>query len=66
MWQNFKDVRPTGPSPLGFLVIIEGCSTPVIGQFDPESKRFNVFCQQIGKSIQVPVKMWFQIPLLPK
>ena len=63
-WQRFSEVRPTGPSQFGFLVILEGCTTPVMGQFDSESRRFYVFCPQIGKSIQVPVKWWFEVPIL--
>lgn len=38
---------------------------PVLAQFDEESKRFKVYCAQIGKDIQVPVKMWFRIPDVP-
>lgn len=39
-----------------------GTRQPVLAQFDEESKRFMVFCPQIGKSIQVPVTKWFAIP----
>lgn len=64
-WKRFSEIRPSYPNPLGYLLILEGCTEPVLGQFDRESHRFNVFCPQIGKYIQAPVKWWLEVPILP-
>ena len=63
-WKRFSEFRPKGPSQFGFMVILEGSTTPIQGQFDAVSKRFYVFCPQIGKSIQAPVKWWLEVPVL--
>lgn len=64
-WKKFKEERPNLLNPLGYLVIVEGCDSPMLGQYDMVSKRFYVFCPPINKSIQVPVKWWCEVPLLP-
>lgn len=66
MWHKFKDEKPKYRNPWGYLVIVEGCTDPMMGQFDEQSKRFYVFCPPIGKAIQVPVKLWFEIPAPPQ
>lgn len=65
MWHNFKKVQPSlnDPKPLGYLVQLEGCGEePVIGYYDFLSRRFSVYCPQIGKCIQVVVTWWMAIP----
>lgn len=62
MWRQFDQVRPNRASEFGYLVVLPETRQPVLAQFDEESKRFMVFCPQIGKSIQVPVVKWFAIP----
>lgn len=62
VWRQFDQVRPNRASEFGYLVVLPETRQPVLAQFDEESKRFMVFCPQIGKSIQVPVTKWFAIP----
>ena len=62
VWRQFDQVRPNKASEFGYLVVLPETHQPVLAQFDEESKRFMVFCPQIGKSIQVPVTKWFAIP----
>lgn len=62
VWRQFDQVRPNKASEFGYLVVLPETRQPVLAQFDEESKRFMVFCPQIGKSIQVPVTKWFAIP----
>lgn len=64
-WNNAKKKMPRKSSPYGYLVKLPGDSTDsIIGQFDETSKRFVVFCYQIGKPIQTPVDYWAEIPPL--
>ena len=65
VWRQFAQVRPNRASEFGYLVVLPETRSPVLAQFDEESKRFKVYCAQIGKDIQVPVKMWFRIPDVP-
>ena len=62
VWRQFDQVRPNKASEFGYLVVLAETRQPVLAQFDEESKRFMVFCPQIGKGIQVPVTKWFAIP----
>lgn len=62
VWRQFDQVRPNKASEFGYLVILPETPNPVLAQFDEVSKRFMVFCPQIGKGIQVPVTKWFSIP----
>lgn len=62
VWRQFDQVRPNRASEFGYLVVLPETRQPVLAQFDEESKRFMVFCPQIGKGIQVPVTKWFAIP----
>lgn len=64
MWKKFKDELPNAndPKPLAYLVIIVGCSEPVIGYYDWLSKRFSIFSPHIGRCIQVPVSHWLAVP----
>lgn len=62
VWHQFDQVHPNRASEFGYLVILPETRLPVPAQFDDESKRFKVFCPQIGKDIQVPVTMWFEVP----
>lgn len=65
VWHHFDQIRPVKAAPYGYLVVLPETRSPVLAQFDEESKRFKVYCAQIGKDIQVPVKMWFRIPDVP-
>ena len=65
-WHLFKKVRPTDPRPFGFLLVLEGCKEPVLGQFDKESQRFYIYVHEVGQTIQVPVKWWMEVPMLPQ
>ncbi len=65
VWRHFDQIRPVKAAPYGYLVVLPETRSPVQAQFDEESKRFKVYCAQIGKDIQVPVKMWFRIPDVP-
>lgn len=65
VWRHFDQIRPVKAAPYGYLVVLPETRSPVLAQFDEESKRFKVYCAQIGKDIQVPVKMWFRIPDVP-
>ena len=62
VWRQFDQVRPNKASKFGYLVILPETCQPVLAQFDEESKRFKVYCAQVGKYIQVPVTKWFAIP----
>lgn len=62
VWRQFDQARPSKVSEFGYLVILPETSQPVLAQFDEESKRFKVYCAQVGKYIQVPVTKWFAIP----
>lgn len=62
VWRQFDQVRPNKASEFGYLVILPETCQPVLAQFDEESKRFKVYCAQVGKYIQVPVTKWFAIP----
>ena len=64
VWHKFKDVIPNSsdPKPLAYLVILEGCKEPCLGEYDFFSKRFSVFAPQIGRMLQVPVKWWLAVP----
>ena len=64
-WHDFNRIRPEKDSPYGFLVILPGTRSPVLASFDEMSKRFSVYCVQIGGNVQVPVEMWFQVPEPP-
>lgn len=65
VWRHFDQIRPAKAAPYGYLVVLPDTRSPMLAQFDEESKRFKVYCAQIGKDIQVPVKMWFRIPDVP-
>lgn len=65
VWHHFDQIRPAKAAPYGYLVVLPETRFPMMAQFDEESKRFKVYCAQIGKDIQVPVKMWFRIPDVP-
>lgn len=62
-WKNAKYEMPLHSNPMGFVILVDNTDTPMLGQFDEESKRFMVYIHQIGKSLQVPVKYWLAIPM---
>lgn len=60
-WVNAKKEMPSKSNKLGYLLKIAECEVPMIGQYDPESKRFVVFIPTVRGSIQIPVTHWCKI-----
>lgn len=67
MWVKFTEERPTKDSKdkVRYLVKLPDCPDPLFGYFNKVSKRFSVFIPTIGKSVQMPVEWWMEIPPLP-
>ena len=49
-WKKFKDERPVLPNPMGYLVIVEGCDSPLLGQYDMVSKCFALPSTRVSRS----------------